>query len=78
MNKAQFSLWVSLTSPRKGSKFNLHHQRKTSTVFKMTELTPKSILRAWLWLVYKIAEDNYRATFYRVHSNLKELSYLIW
>ena len=34
--------WHDLTWPRKGPKFNLHHLREISAVFKMAVLTPKS------------------------------------
>ena len=34
--------WRDLTWCRKSPKFNLHHLRKISVVFKMPVLTPKS------------------------------------
>ena len=36
-------------------------------------------MRVWLWLVYKFTENYCRfGTFFRVHSNSKEVSYLSW
>ena len=32
--------WCDLTWPRKGPKFNLHHLREISMVFKMAVVTP--------------------------------------
>ena len=48
---------------------------KSQTLFK--NYKPIRIL---LWLVYRVTVNNYRsvATFRQIHSNSKEISYLLW